>query len=450
MLAGIRSGVAGAVVSAVAAGVVVSPSVAPQSPGPPAITRAVALTAGGDSILNIPFNLFQAVVNIPATEVEAINDAAKSLLWTGNWFTPSATNIWGEDPGDPSHFMALIDLLIPFREISGLGSPEIDPVADAAGTAGLGQQLALVAAAEIPASASCDADWCSPRVPATPITGFTPIDKPIWLLTTNSGIQQFPLQDHWYKVPFSDLSNGYQFGTEVEPSMGVGPNGSVPSDSVFGYPGTIPLLDADGDQVLNGNGNPVNLMPWSDLEFKFNPLAPFQNFFNSLLAPPDINGFAFPGLTETLQALQALAAGVVLDFNPAVAGSPLCPGACELAPSNADLVGLIGNLMPGNPLIDHWLALNSEGLANAATQHQIDFAIQFLQGEQKIFDFGNPTPDNTPSTVDTPSSFPLDPVMQSLITFAQESGIQDFFHTLANLVGFQPADFDTADFMPPV
>lgn len=445
MSTGSRSDVTGILASAVASVVAASSLVALQPSSAPVTNRAVELTAGGESLLNIPFNLFQDIVNIPNTEVEAVSGLAKSLLWTGNWFTPSATNIWGEDPGDPGHFMSLIDMLIPFREISGLGSPVIDPAADAAGTAGLGQQLALLAAAELPASASCDADWCAPRVPATTITGFTPIDKPIWLLATDLRVQQFPLQDDWYKVPFSQLSSGYSFGTVVEPSMGVGPNGSVPSDSVFGFPGTHPLLNADGEQVLNGNGNPVNLMPWSNLDFKFNPLEPFGNFFNSLLAPPDVNGFEFPSLTDTLQALQALAAGTVLDFNPLVPGSPLCPGACGFAPPSADIISLIGRLMPGNPLIEHWLTLNSEGLANAATQHQIDFAMEFLQGPQKLFDFGNPTPDNTPSTVDTPSSFPLDPVMQALITLAQQSGIQNFFQELANLVGFQPADFGAAD-----
>lgn len=446
MFTGLRSDVTGMLASAVAGVVAASALVAPPPSGAPVTNRAAELMAGGESILNVPFNLFQDIVNIPNTEVEAVNEAAKSLLWTGNWFTPSATNIWGEDPGDPSHFMALTDLLIPFSQISGLGSPEIDPTADAAGTAGLGQQLALLAAAELPASASCDADWCSPRLPATPIFGFTPIDRTIWVLATQSGVQQFPLSADWNKVPLSQLSNGYTFGTVVEPSMGIGPTGAVPNDPVFGFSGTRPLLNAGGEQVLNGNGNPVNLMPWSNLDFKFNPLEPFRNFFNGLLAPPDVNGFAFPSLTDTLQVLQSVAAGTVLGFNPFVEGSPLCPGTCGDAASSAEIISLIGSAMPGNPLIDHWLALNSEGLANGATRHQIDFAVQFYQGGQKLFDFGNPTPDNTPVTVDTPSSFPLDPAMQALITFAQESGIRNAVHELANLVGFQPADFGAADF----
>ena len=70
---------------------------------------------------------------------------------------PSATNIWGIDPGDLGHYMGVLDLLIPFPQISGLDQPEIDPTADANGTAGLAQQIGLLAAAELPTSSSCDA-----------------------------------------------------------------------------------------------------------------------------------------------------------------------------------------------------------------------------------------------------------------------------------------------------
>jgi hypothetical protein len=83
--------------------------------------------------------------------------------------------------------MGLLGMMIPFAQISGTDQPEIDPTADADGTAGLAQQIGLLAAAELPVSASCDADWCSPMVPATPITGFTSLDRDIWFLEAASG-----------------------------------------------------------------------------------------------------------------------------------------------------------------------------------------------------------------------------------------------------------------------
>ena len=50
--------------------------------------------------------------------------------------------------------MGLLDMALPFApQISGLGQPEIDPTLDANGTAGLAQQISLLAAAELPTSA---------------------------------------------------------------------------------------------------------------------------------------------------------------------------------------------------------------------------------------------------------------------------------------------------------
>ncbi len=39
----------------------------------PIVSQPVRLVDAGDSLLNIPFNLFQDIVNIPSNEVEAVN-----------------------------------------------------------------------------------------------------------------------------------------------------------------------------------------------------------------------------------------------------------------------------------------------------------------------------------------------------------------------------------------
>lgn len=398
--------------------------VTPRPPGTPLLDQAVQLAAG-DSILNVPFNLFQQLVNIPRTEVEALNSSARSLLFTGNWWTPSATNIWGEDPGDPGHFMGLTNLMIPFKAISGLGSPEIDPDAAAAGTAGLGQQLALLAAAELPASASCDATWCAPVVPTSPITGFTGIDQTIWFAAALTGTQPVPLFNGWFQVPLSDLTSGYTFPTVVSPSAGVGAGGSVPDG--FGFAGTV-----DGP-------NGENLMPWSGLHFTLNPLGPFHNFYNSLLAPPSVGGFEILDLEELGRAVQAVAAGTVVDFYPFVPGSPACAGACDLPDwlTTAGIIRGIDSFWPGNTLIQQWLTLNEAGLANAATPDQIDFATEFLQ--QGGFDLGNPLPSDPVN----PEPFTVAAPIASLIELMQDSGVQGFAQALADGIGPAPADFGT-------
>lgn len=442
-----------------ASGAITATSVAPTPAEVHVANPAVRLIADGDSMLNIPFNLFQDIVNIPSTEIQAINVLAASLFFAGNWWTPSATNIWGTDPGDLGHYIAILGMFIPFPEISGLGQPAIDPVADAAGTAGLAQQIALLAAAELPTSASCDADWCAPMVPATPITGSTGIDRNIWFYSMMSGQQHFPLFDNWFKVPMSDLTNGITFDENTvpeglaNPSMGVGPGGAVLADDVYGFEGTHP------------GPNGENLMPWAGIDFKFDPAAPFENYYNSLLAPPDFNNFHFPTLTDFIYAMQSLHAGSVVAFDPYVPGSPACGGACDLPPSQTmqGLVEAIGNAFPGNTYIDHWLELvntpnpnpgmedTTTGMTNAATPHQIQNTILLLQGlpEQRgwWFDFGNPLPSDPPTTgpmaVDTPEPVSVDPALQNLIQFMQDSGIQSFMQQWADATGYVPLDYTT-------
>ncbi|MBS9535247.1 hypothetical protein KIH27_16790 [Mycobacterium sp. M1] len=402
---------------AAAGAVAVAPvlPVAPWQQGLSAVERTVELVAG-ESILNIPFNLFQDFVNIPFNEMSAMNVLANSFFWTGNWWTPSATNIWGEDPGDPGHFMAIMDMMFPFApEISGVYQPEIDPDALANGTAGIGQQFAMFAAAMLPVSLSCGAMQCAPMVPTEPITGITGLDRMLQFFDSiGPSDHQLPMFANWFKVPISDMLNGYHFadgpgdvgnptaGGIVDPDVGVGEGGSVPGAPThggepwsaapqpgFGFPGTV--------EGPNGE----NLMPWAGIDFKLDPSAPFQKWFDSLMAPVDwsvngdnlTTGFHFPEFTEFFQTLKALWAGFIIDFNPYVAGSPQCPGLCDNPPfsppmgnTTLDLVKQIQAIGTPNPVIQQWIDLteaadakNAIGDANGATDEQVYAGIMGLQ-----------------------------------------------------------------------
>jgi hypothetical protein len=140
-------------------------------------------------------------------------------------------------------------------------------------------------------------------------------------------------------------------------------------------------------------------MPWSGDTFTLQPWVPIENFINSLMATPDPNGFEFPTLTEFAQALQAVFAGAVVDFDPITPGSPFCMGDCSSLPEFLNypaLVQDISNIMPGNPIIEQWLAdyANGTGVAgvdyNGPTEEQILNSIAILQ--QGPWDFGNPSP----------------------------------------------------------
>jgi hypothetical protein len=349
-------------------------AVTPMAPRPvqlPVLSIETRLV--DDSVFNIPFNLFQDIFNIPYNEVQGLDTLADSEFFTGNWFVVSATNLWGVDPGDPSHFMALADLMLPFPALSGLGSPETDF------DAGLGQQLWGLAAAELPVNSACDAASCIPQVPTSPITGITGIDSSIWDSEILTGQQQFPLIDNWFTVPLSELLNGYTFSSSLNGST----DPSGPAVPGFGFDGT-------------GAGN---AMPWSGDTYTLQPWVPVENFINSLEATPNLGGFEFPTFTEIGQALQAFVAGAFVDFDPITPGSPFCPGDCNILPDSLNypaLVQDVSNILPGNPIIDQWLAdyANGSGVAgvdyNGPTEAQILNSIAVLQ--QGYWDFGNPSP----------------------------------------------------------
>jgi hypothetical protein len=330
----------GAGVALAVAGVVaVTPYV---SPTPPAIHAANLEARLAASVANIPANLAYAIANVPYNEVQAINQLASSLFFTGSWWVASSTNIWGTDPGDPGHYEALTNLAIPFPAIADT----------------LGNQLSMIAAAELPVSSSCDADGCFPITPTEPVTGITQLDKAIQLALALTGLRPLALTADWLKVPLSELLTGYTFPTTVDPS-GTAYDG-------FGFPGTV---DASGEPLL----------PWSGTTFIWNPLAPLQNFYDSLTATPPPAAEAIHPVTgdAVIRAVQALLAGVAVDFFPFVPGSSVCGPECAV-PENLTvpaIVKWIGDAYPGNPLIEEWQTAVAGHTANGPTAAQIAISV---------------------------------------------------------------------------
>jgi hypothetical protein len=357
-------------------------AVAPLAPRPahlPAVNAETRLV-DADSVLNIPVNLFDDLVNIPANEVQGLDVLSDALLFSGNFFVPSAVNIFGTDPGDLGHYMGILDVLLPFApQISGLDQPEIDPAADADGTAGLAQQIGLLAAAELPISASCDAETCAPIVPTDVITGSTEFDRDIEFLETFTGQEPLGIFDNFFTVPLSDLTSGdFTFTSAddaglVDPSPGSGPDGSV--ESAFGFDGTT-----------GADGATAGLVPWAGDTFELNLFGPFEDFYNSLLATPstsgvDGTGIEIPTLTDITQSLQTFAASLVVAFDPAVEGSSVCPATCDIPESLTvpALVQDIENLDPSNTTIQAYLNGLTDGYDTLPTTPEIDASIAVLQ-----------------------------------------------------------------------
>ena len=340
------------------------------------VARSFETNLVDSSIFNIPFNLFQEIVNVPSSEVDAVTYAAQSLFNSGPWFVVSATNLWGVDPGDPSHFMSVMNFLVPFEGLSGINAPETDF------DGGLGQQLWGLVAATLPTSAGCDAMDCLPVSPTSPVTGIAGVD---WLIHLNdilTGEREFPLFDNWFKVGLDEFwPNSPGGGHWFDPN---GPGSFDPSGPAYTIFPNIPGTVGDG-----------NLYPWAAETYTLQPWVPFENWINGLMQDPDYSDFQIPGFEETARALQALTAASVMAFNPFTAGSPFCPGQCtDVGSNNLDYINMvraIDQAWPGNETIGTWLDAYDNGTANVPTEDQIQRAIEILQ--QGYWSFGNPSPD---------------------------------------------------------
>jgi hypothetical protein len=333
-------------------------------------------------ITDVPINLFDDVVNIPYNEIAGINVLGNSLLFSGDWWVPSATNIWGTDPGDLGHYMGILDTLLPFSpQFSGLGQAEIDPTLDANGTAGLAQQIGLLAAAELPTSASCDAQTCAPMTPPEVITGNTGLDRDIGFFSalngnaTDANGQPFSLFSDWLKVPLSDLTSGnFTFTPQtdpglLDPSPDVGPNA----------PDVTGSLGFDGTTGVTGTGA-GDYMPWAGDTFKLNLFGPLENYLNAPTGGIAGTGIEIPTPTEAGDAFQNLTAGAIVAFDPYVAGSPACPGQCLDLPAGTTQLDLLKDVLawdPNNTSLANYV--ENFALQNNATQPEINDAIALLQ-----------------------------------------------------------------------
>jgi hypothetical protein len=381
-----RPAIMAAVAAVAAASVVAVAPPAAQTPGIPVVSAETRLV--DESIFNIPLNLFYDIVNIQANELHAMQFLTDNLFFAGPWFVVSQTNLWGVDPGDPTHFMSVMNFLVPYPELSGMNSSELDF------NAGLGQQLWGLVAAELPISSACDDVGCAPLVPTAPITGITGIDSFLWPSQILTGQENFSLFEHWFKVPLDEL-NPYYFDPAFDGSTD--PDGVIYPFTGWGVgdqiiPGTTTVTGLDGTVYENA-------MPWSGESYTLQPWVPFDNFFHSLMETPPTDGIGGTGidsiytnLTEISQTFQAFAAGLTM-FTPFTPGSPFCPDECtgvtSLGLNYPDLIKFIGDLSPGNPVINEWLTAFSEGTANVPSDDAIQRSIELLQNAG-FWDFGNP------------------------------------------------------------
>jgi hypothetical protein len=361
---------AAAALAAVSA-VVVTPVMARQVP---LAVRAMETKLVG--IDDIPINLFDDILSIPYNELEGggLASVADSFLFTGTWWVPSSTNLWGIDPGDPSH-IALIDNFLPFTAFT-------DGFTNSAGVyePGLNYEFDGLLAAELPFSSSCDAETCFPMTPPEVITGSTPLDRDIGFFETLIGKSGNTLFSNFYKVPISDLLHGYTFDS-------TDPSGAVNPETGLG----LTALGNSGNPFEGGTGA-NDAVPWDGLTYKLNLLQPLETFYESLTQAPATDGVAgtgveVPTIEGVAHTFENLFAGMIIDFDPFTEGSPACPAACTGVVTPAQLVADISKLDPSNTTLSTWVTdynINP-ALVNEPTQPDIDASVALLQtGEYNL------------------------------------------------------------------
>jgi hypothetical protein len=356
--------------------VIVTPVLAHQVPLTVRSMETKLVDAG--DIGNLPTNLFNDILNIPYNELEGggLATVANSFLFTGTWWVPSSSNIWGVDPGDPTH-VALIDDFIPFSAFT-------EGFTNSAGVyePGLNYEFAGLLAAELPVSSSCDAESCAPMTPPEVITGNTGYDRDIGFIEALMGQGKDAsgapptLFTHFFSVPLQDLFNGYHFDS-------ASPGTTDPSGPVNDEWAHLLGWGSSGDPFEGGTGA-GDTMPWDGTTYQLNLLQPFQTLYDSLTQDPTaatgVQDLTAAGVSHTFENLLA---GFIIDFDPYTAGSPACPAECDIAAGNQipALVADIAKMDPSNTTLATWVAdyAQSPTLVNEPTVDQVNSSIALLQ-----------------------------------------------------------------------
>lgn len=162
-----------------AAVVVTTPAGGPVQTGRAASLRYTLTAAATPSPANVPVNLFNLFMSMPAWEIQAMGRLADAMEATGSWQVWSPTNVFGFDEQDPPKLKAIIDMTFP-----------VAPVSSA-----LGEQISWWAVANLPMNAGCAGAQGACPDPGSMVRSM-------------------------FTVPLGELYRGYQFPTVTNPFTG--------------------------------------------------------------------------------------------------------------------------------------------------------------------------------------------------------------------------------------
>ena len=323
------------------------------------------------SLLNIPYNLFADVVNIPYEESLALQEYAYALGpaglpggvagWippgapgfgnpdafytsggTGSWYMESIGNTWGWDNGNWPQVAAISNFLLPFKFT--------DPI-----TANLLQSFAqseFIDGAHI----GCEFECANPL---GYLGGWLHGETPLTTL----------------------LSPGAHFPTTVADTVDSGNPGITNLYYLF-------------DQLISPN-SPSNVI-WSDQPgAQINLLEPLQAIAGNLTASPSEDPIQFPDLGSVFSNALTLGKDIVNDFNPFVEGSFLWWG----APTDYSIPAAIGGTITDFTGIPNQFGFPADQTLGSEpfwgyTSNPLDLPGGFAQGLQYFLDGNGGTAGN--------------------------------------------------------
>jgi hypothetical protein len=256
------------------------------------------------SLLNIPYNLFADVVNIPFYEAEALQEYAYALgpagttggvagwvpSWfdtntlgdfytaggTGSWYGESIGNTWGWDDGNWPQLDAILHFLLPFEFTNSLAQ-QVETFADGEFIDG--------------AHLGCEFECANPL---GYLAGWLHGDTPLASLLSGTTLP-------------TTLTDTVPFNPPGIPNM---------------FPPTVSVPTIDNLTGTEGTG-----AIWSGLQAQLNLLDPLQAIAGNLTASPSSDPIQFPNIGDVFTNGVKLVEDMFNDFNPFQTGSFLYWGA---------------------------------------------------------------------------------------------------------------------------
>ena len=332
------------------------------------------------SLLNIPYNLFADVVNIPYEESLALQEYAYALGpadttggvpgWippgapgfgtdglytsggTGSWYMESLGNTWGWDNGNWPQVAAISNFLLPFKFTEPITANLLESFA----------QSEFIDGSHI----GCEFECANPL---GYLGGWLHGDTPLTSLLSPSATFPTTVEDSVGGTGYTNLF--YLFGQLISVNSG---------DNV---PPQVPPVPP-GDVIWSGQpGAQLNL------------LEPLQAIAGNLTASPSADPIQFPDLGSVFSNALTLGKDIVYDFSPLEEGSFLWWG----APTDYSIPAAIGGTITDFTGIPNQFGFPADQTLGSEpfwgyTSNPLDLPGGFAQGLQYFLDGNGGTAGN--------------------------------------------------------